>query len=79
MSFLLGWTRLWYLYHVWTGKSQLELERLHKKHGAVVRIAPNIIDIDIPDMIQTMFNIKGQWLKVRLPKKNPRNRSGSAK
>lgn len=52
------------MYWNWTGDSQLELERLHKKHGPIVRITPYIIDIDMPEMISTVFNIKGDWLKV---------------
>ncbi|RYP80987.1 hypothetical protein DL770_006032 [Monosporascus sp. CRB-9-2] len=62
--FIARWTRLWYLYQASTGKSQLELKRLHDKHGPIVRIAPHIIDIDIPEMIKTIFSTKGDWLKT---------------
>ncbi|KAI6784130.1 uncharacterized protein J7T54_004676 [Emericellopsis cladophorae] len=58
------WTRLWYLYQVWTGDSHLELKRLHEKHGPIIRIAPHIIDIDMPELIQTIYNTKGDWLKT---------------
>lgn len=56
---------MWYLYHVSTGNSHLELKRLHEKYGPIVRIAPHIIDLDIPEMIQSIFNTKADWLKVR--------------
>lgn len=52
------------MYWNWTGDAQLELDRLHKKHGPIVRITPGIIDIDEPSLIQTVFNTKGDWLKV---------------
>lgn len=55
------------MYWNWTGDSQLELDRLHKKHGPIVRITPEIIDIDEPSMIQAVFNTKGDWLKVSTP------------
>lgn len=52
------------MYINWTGEAQIYLDRLHKKHGPIVRITPGIIDIDEPSMIQTVFNTKGDWLKV---------------
>lgn len=57
-------TRLWYLRQASTGDSHLELKRLHDKHGSVVQIAPHIIDVDMPELIHTIFNIKGDWLKT---------------
>ncbi|KAM9885342.1 hypothetical protein VDGL01_00425 [Verticillium dahliae] len=44
--------------------SQLQLERLHNKYGPIVRITPYIIDVDIPEIIQTVFSTKGNWLKT---------------
>lgn len=61
---LSGWTRLWYLYQANTGNSHLELQRLHDKHGPVVRIAPNLLDIDDPEIIKDVYSQKNEWLKV---------------
>ncbi|XEV03397.1 hypothetical protein FSHL1_008684 [Fusarium sambucinum] len=62
--FLAKFTRLWYLYQASTGDSHLVLERLHKKYGPIIRITPDIIDVDIPEIIKTIFNTKGDWLKT---------------
>lgn len=48
-----------------TGDSHHELKRLHDRHGPIVCIAPKLIDIDMPELIQTIFNTKGDWPKVR--------------
>ncbi|KAJ4256252.1 hypothetical protein NW762_009332 [Fusarium torreyae] len=55
---------LWYLYQSTTGKTDLTLEKLHRKYGPIVRITPSIIDVDIPEIIKTIFSIKGDWLKT---------------
>lgn len=57
-------TRLWYMYQASTGDSHLVLERLHKRYGPIVRITPDIIDVDIPEIIKTIFSTKDDWLKV---------------
>lgn len=59
-----GFTRLWYMYQAWTGNSHLVLEQLHRQYGPIVRITPSIIDVDMPELIKTIFSIKGDWLKV---------------
>ncbi|CAG7559457.1 unnamed protein product [Fusarium equiseti] len=62
--FLGRFTRLWYMYQVSTGDSHLILEKLHKKYGPIVRITPSIIDVDIPEIIKSIFNTKDDWLKT---------------
>jgi hypothetical protein len=59
-----GCTDLWRLYHVWRGNSHLVVEELHKKYGPVVRIGPNVLDLDYPERTKKIYNIKGDWLKV---------------
>lgn len=59
-----GCTNLWRLYHVWRGNSHLVVEALHKKYGPVVRIGPNVLDLDYPELVKKIYNIKGDWLKV---------------
>ena len=53
------------MYQVSTGDSHLVLEKLHKQYGPIVRITPSIIDVDIPEIIKSIFNTKDDWLKVR--------------
>ena len=62
-----GCTDLWRLYHVWRGSSHLVVQDLHKKFGPVVRIGPNLLDLDYPELVKTIYNIKGDWLKVKVP------------
>ncbi|KAI1056935.1 hypothetical protein LB507_002367 [Fusarium sp. FIESC RH6] len=62
--FLARFTRLWYMYQVSTGDSHLVLEKLHKQYGPIVRITPSIIDVDIPEIIKSIFNTKDDWLKT---------------
>jgi len=57
-------TNLWRLYHHSQRSFHTELDELHKKYGPVVRVAPNVLDIDYPDLIKSVFNIKGDWRKV---------------
>jgi len=60
----LEFTNLWRLYNVHQGSFHLVVDRLHKKYGPVVRIGPNVIDVDYPELIKTVFNTKGDWKKV---------------
>lgn len=52
------------MYHVRRGNYHLVIQKLHKKYGPVVRIAPNIIDLDIPGLVKTIYNTKENYLKV---------------
>lgn len=61
---LIGWTNLWRMLHVRQGKYHVVIHELHKKYGPVVRIGPNVLDLDIPELIKTVYNIKSEYLKV---------------
>ncbi|CAK7221524.1 hypothetical protein SBRCBS47491_004554 [Sporothrix bragantina] len=62
--FLAGWTNLWRLYHASSGKYQWTIEALHEKYGPVVRIGPNLLDLDYPEMIKTVYGTDGKWRKT---------------
>ncbi|KAB8236692.1 cytochrome P450 [Aspergillus alliaceus] len=62
--FLAGWTNLWRAYHVTQGRSQVVLHELHQKYGPVVRIAPNVVDLDLPELVKTIYNTKGDYRKT---------------
>lgn len=62
----IGWTNLWRMLHVRQGKYHVVIHELHKKYGPVVRIGPNVLDLDIPELIKTVYNIKSEYLKVGL-------------
>jgi hypothetical protein len=52
------------MFHVRQGKYEVVIHELHKKYGPVVRIGPNVLDLDMPDLIKTIYNTKGDYLKV---------------
>ncbi|KAJ5505162.1 hypothetical protein N7463_008036 [Penicillium fimorum] len=62
--FLAGWTNLWRILHVRQGNYHIIIHELHKKYGPVVRIGPNVLDLDIPELIKTIYNIKSDYLKT---------------
>ena len=55
------------MFHVRQGKYQVVIQELHKKYGPVVRIAPNVLDLDMPELVNTIYNIKSDYLKVDFP------------
>jgi len=60
---LAAYTPLWRLYDVWKGQSQWTAIALHKQHGPLVRIAPNIVSVADPNEVSTIYNIKGDFTK----------------
>ncbi|KAJ5375837.1 hypothetical protein N7517_007843 [Penicillium concentricum] len=60
----IGWTNLWRMLHVRQGNYHMVIQELHKKYGTVVRIGPNVLDLDIPELIKTIYNIKSDYLKT---------------
>ncbi|KAK4671880.1 hypothetical protein QC764_609560 [Podospora pseudoanserina] len=62
--FLSGYTNLWRLYHVRTGKYELTMKRLHDRYGPVVRIGPNLLDLDYPELSKVLYGTDGKWRKT---------------
>ncbi|KAM0480168.1 hypothetical protein ACHAPX_003993 [Trichoderma viride] len=59
-------TRLWYFERVALGGFERENITLHRKHGPIVRIAPNMFSIDSPESVNTIYGIgsklpKSDW------------------
>lgn len=45
------------------------MKKLHEKHGPVVRLGPNLLDIDYPELVKVIYGTDGKWKKVvPLPK-----------
>ncbi|KAL6792217.1 cytochrome P450 [Trichoderma sp. SZMC 28013] len=64
--FLARFTRLWYFRRVALGGFEQENIQLHRKYGPVVRLAPNMYSIDIPEAVNTVYGIgsklpKSEW------------------
>lgn len=48
-----------------TGENyQVTIKKLHKKYGPVLRLGPNLLDIDYPELIKTVYSTDGKWPKV---------------
>ncbi|EWG52238.1 hypothetical protein FVEG_11028 [Fusarium verticillioides 7600] len=62
--FLAKWTNVWRLYQVRSQKYQWTIQELHKKYGPVVRIGPNLLDLDYPELIKTIYGTDNRWLKT---------------
>ena len=67
-------SNLWRFIETWKGHLELVLRELHRKHGKVVQIGPNVVSITDPDAIETIYGIKAD-----LPKVIPRSSSGNKK
>ena len=63
---LAGYTKLWRVNNVRKGQAHRTMIHLHRKYGKVVRTAPNVIDVADPAMIPVIYNLKGEYTKVRL-------------
>jgi hypothetical protein len=48
------------------GSYHIKIKELHEKYGPVVRIGPNTLDLDIPELAKTIYGTDGKWKKVKL-------------
>ncbi|KAM7195564.1 Pisatin demethylase [Naviculisporaceae sp. PSN 640] len=62
--FLAGWTNLWRLWQVITGEYAPRMKRLHEKYGPIVRIGPNLLDLDFPELSKVIYSTDGKWIKT---------------
>lgn len=59
-----GWTNLWRFFLARRGRYADTVKKLHEKHGPVVRLGPNMLDLDIPELIRTIYAVDDRWTKV---------------
>ncbi|KAM3526846.1 hypothetical protein NHJ13051_003226 [Beauveria bassiana] len=64
--FLARFTRLWYFVRVANGKFDAENRALHRRYGPVVRLAPGMFSIDMPEAVPTIYRVgskmpKSEW------------------
>ncbi|KAJ5768724.1 hypothetical protein N7520_003283 [Penicillium odoratum] len=62
--FIASFSRLWIAWSVATGDAEKVQRELHKKHGPLVRIAPNEVAIADPSAVETIYNIKSGFTKT---------------
>ncbi|GAB7353809.1 hypothetical protein MBLNU459_g4187t1 [Dothideomycetes sp. NU459] len=56
--FLASISRLWVVHHLLRGDMEHEQRRLHAKHGALIRIAPNEVACASPAAIKTIYPVQ---------------------
>ena len=68
-------SNLWRFIETWKGHGELVLRELHRKHGKLVQIGPNVISIADPDAIEPIYGIKADLPKV-IPHSSAGTRQG---
>ncbi|KAK8219590.1 cytochrome P450 [Phyllosticta paracitricarpa] len=56
-------TNLWKAYHVARGDYEHAVLELHRKHGRIVRLGPNHVDISSGDAVKDVFLAGKSWVK----------------
>ncbi|GME29203.1 Cytochrome P450 [Neofusicoccum parvum] len=62
---LARYTRLWEMFALYQGDFEKQNIALHKRHGKIVRIAPNKYTIDDPDAVRTIYGHGTKFTKTR--------------
>lgn len=60
------WTRfsrIWYFYRVYLGRFEHDNIELHKRYGRIVRLAPNMYSIDVPEAVNQIYGISSKMPK----------------
>ncbi|KAK4169662.1 Pisatin demethylase [Cladorrhinum sp. PSN259] len=61
--FLAGFTNLWRFQLARTSHYGDTIKGLHDKYGPVVRIGPNVLDLDLPELLKVIYGTDGKWVK----------------
>ena len=57
-------SRAWILYHTWRGDMEYTQRALHKKHGPLIRIAPNECACSDPEAIKLIYRTQAPLVKT---------------
>ncbi|KAI1748114.1 cytochrome P450 [Xylaria castorea] len=63
-------TDWWRFGKVRTGRYHLHMLELHDRYGPIVRIGPNLLDIDMPEVIKTLYGSDTNWRKTEFYQNN---------
>ena len=67
-------SNIWRFIEAAKGHQELVLQKLHRKHGDLVQIGPNVVSVADPDAIEDIYGIKAD-----LPKVIPHRTTGNKK
>jgi hypothetical protein len=62
--FFAKFTNVWRLVNVWGGQHHETLRQLHKAHGSVVRVGPNLLSLSDPRWVKIIYSTKGEFKKT---------------
>lgn len=57
-------SNLWRLVETWKGHYERVVQDLHRRHGNVVRVGPNVVSLADPDVIESIYGVKTDLPKV---------------
>lgn len=63
----LGWTNGWRFQLAISSNHAPTIKKLHEQYGPIVRTGLNMLDLNFPSLVRTVYNTNGQWLKVSCP------------
>ncbi|KAK3374301.1 cytochrome P450 [Lasiosphaeria ovina] len=63
---LAGWTNLWRVAQ--SSRCHLKAMELHEKYGPVVRVGPNLLILDYPELVRTIYGTDEKWCKTEFYK-----------
>ncbi|KAJ2990781.1 hypothetical protein NUW58_g2782 [Xylaria curta] len=63
-------TNWWRFGLVRTGQYHLRMRELHDRYGPIVRIGPNLLDIDMLEVIRTVYGSDTSWCKTEFYQNN---------
>ena len=61
-----AYTNWWRFFEVFSRKSEYTHLELHRKHGDVVRLGPNVLSFADPEAIKVIYGLKKGMVKVSL-------------
>ncbi|TGO46446.1 hypothetical protein BCON_0325g00140 [Botryotinia convoluta] len=61
--FLAKFTNFWRLIDTYNGRAEPTHKFLHEKYGQAVRIGPNLVSLNDPNLVRTIYSLKGDFLK----------------
>ena len=62
--FFAKFTNMWRVINVWGGRHHETLRQLHRSHGSVVRVGPNLLSLSDPRWVKTIYSTKGEFKKT---------------
>ncbi|KAL7623138.1 hypothetical protein AAE478_006819 [Parahypoxylon ruwenzoriense] len=67
---MVEWTNWWRFALVRTGSYHVHVKKLHDQYGPVLRIGPNVLDLDIPELVKVLYGSDVIWRKTEFYKNN---------